>query len=205
MTEAKVIDIEYGNFPHLCMGDIFKDIEYIESVKVSGNDIEISKIIFPYVVVLSQDCDLLQDHGNRLKNDVVNGMIKGNHLIISTLVAPLYNIEHVLEGLQLSELKRSMTGITKQSKKKEETTDYKRLVQNETPRYHCLNFGSDSEIPISVIDFKHYFSLNVDYLYGIKKKNFVCTISNLYKVDIIQRFASYLSRIGLPDKCDKIC
>jgi len=51
----------------------------------------------------------------------------------------------------------------------------------------------------SVIDFKHYFSVNVCYLMGIKKEKFICKIYELYREDISHRFASFLSRIGLPE------
>lgn len=98
-----------------------------------------------------------------------------------------------------------MVKINRYKKKGEETTDYKRLVQNETPRYHYLNFGAEFEIAPSIIDFKHYFSLDAEYLYAIKKENFVCKISEIYTVDISQRFASYLSRVGLPDINDERC
>ena len=50
----------------------------------------------------------------------------------------------------------------------------------------------------SVIDFKHYFSVNVKYLQKVKRKQFVCMVGDLYREDISQRFASFLSRIGLP-------
>ena len=200
MTEPKVTSVEVCNAsPHLSQGDIFKDVEYIEKVKVCGNDIEISKIIFPYVVILTQECDLLQDYKTRSKNKIVDGLISSNSILMSVLVAPLYNEDHVLNGSHLSELKRSMATITKYKNSKF-TTDYNRLIQNETPRYHYLNFGEDSGISPVVIDFKHYFSLDTDYLYDIKKEKFVCKILELYREDISHRFASYLSRVGLPDE-----
>lgn len=82
---------------------------------------------------------------------------------------------------------------------KETSTEIKNLKNNETPRYHYFEF--DEMIPIvpSVVDFKHYFSLNVTYLLEHKEKNFVCSISELYREQLSQRFSNYLARIGLPD------
>lgn len=185
--------------PRLSQGDVYKNVEYIECVKEQNGEIEISKIIFPYVVILTQDCDLAQDFDNRFNRGESDELVYGNNLIISVLVAPLYNAEHVYAGEHLSELKRAMRKIDQYNKKKQETTDYKRLLQNETPRYHYIDFKNEIGIVPSVIDFKHYFSLNAEYLYSIKKENFVCKISELYREDISQRFASFLSRIGLPD------
>ena len=78
------------------------------------------------------------------------------------------------------------------------TTNWNKLIQNETPRYHYLKFPNEVPIVPSIIDFKHYFSLNLEYLYEIKNESFLCRISELYREDISQRFASFLSRIGLP-------
>lgn len=39
-------------------GDIYKDVEFIEYAIEKSGVIEISKIVFPFVVVLTQDCDL---------------------------------------------------------------------------------------------------------------------------------------------------
>ena len=38
--------------------DIFRDIEFNEYVKEEGNIIEVSKIVFPLAIVLTQACDL---------------------------------------------------------------------------------------------------------------------------------------------------
>lgn len=86
----------------------------------------------------------------------------------------------------------------KVKKGKNYTTVGKNLTQNKIPRYHYMEFPEGIPIVPSIIDFKHYFSLNVEYLYEIREQNFVCKIAELYREDISQRFASFLSRIGLP-------
>ena len=72
------------------------------------------------------------------------------------------------------------------------------------PRYHYLEFPENIELVPSVIDFKHYFSIHVKYLQKLKRHNFVCTVSELFREDISIRFSSFLSRIGLPDLRKKI-
>ena len=72
------------------------------------------------------------------------------------------------------------------------------LRNNETPRYHYLEFPDEVQIPASVIDFKHYFSVNVLDLKAKKRTHFVCKVAELYRESICQRFASYLARVGLP-------
>ena len=70
---------------------------------------------------------------------------------------------------------------------------------NENKRYHYLNFAQDVELVESVIDFKHYFTVTVNYLNSIREEKYVCSIESLYRELILQRFSNFLSRIGLPD------
>ena len=195
-----MIEVQKTLSERVSQGDIYKNIEFIESITITGKKgiIEINKIIFPYVIVLTQDCDLAQDFTFRFDNPKTQ-----DKLILSVLVAPVYNAEHVFAGEHLSELGCTMQKIDKYKKDKKLTTDAKNLFQNKTPRYHYLDFKKDLNMVASVIDFKHYFSLNLKYLYKIRKTNFVFKVSELYREDISQRFASFLSRIGLPGQNEK--
>lgn len=175
----------------ISQGDIYKDVEFIEYAIEKAGVIEISKIVFPFVVVLTQDCDLNQDYTVRWAR---NGGTSHDKKIISVIVAPLYNAEHVYKGEHLSELEMAMAEIPKGK------SPGKTLRQNQTPRYHYLEFPTNVLIVSSVIDFKHYFTVNVEYLKKHKKRNFICQIGPLFREDVSQRFSSYLSRIGLPEK-----
>jgi hypothetical protein len=175
----------------LSQGDIYREVEFIEYAIEKAGVIEISKIVFPFVVVLTQDCDLNQDHS--VSRETKEG---SNHdkKLISVIVAPLYNVEQVYQGEHLSDLGMTMAKINKGRSPR------RNLKQNQTPRYHYMEFPADVPIVSSVIDFKHYFTVNVEYLKRHKKGNFVCQIGPLYREDVSLRFASYLSRIGLPEQ-----
>jgi hypothetical protein len=181
-------------FARICQGDIIRDVEFIEYALERKGVIEFSKIIFPLIIVLTQDCDLEQDYRIRKERRQANNQDK---LLFSVLVAPLYNAEHVFRGEHLSDLKMTMMDINRRR------TPGKNLMNNETPRFHYLTFPLGVPIVPSVIDFKHYFSVNVNYMRVLKKKNFVCQVSDLFREDVSQRFASFLSRIGLPELRDK--
>lgn len=186
MKKTKVNDV-FNN--RLAQGDIIKDVEFIEfAIETEGN-IEISKILFPLVVVLTQDCDLEQDFKNRTQESN-----QQDKYLFSVIVAPLYNVEHVYSGEHLNGIDLQMQLINRRETK----TENKFLKQNKNPRYHYLEFEESIPIVNSVIDFKHYFTVNVNYLQILKKTNFICKISGLYREDISQRFSSFLSRIGLP-------
>lgn len=170
----------------ISQGDVFRDVECIEHVWEKNGIIEVSKIVFPLVLVLTQDCDLEQDSNNRNRTTQ-------NTKLLSVLVAPLYNAEHVYTGEHLSELGLTMEKINKNR------TPGTTLIQNERPRYHYLDFPADIPLVPSIADFKHYFSVHVSYLESRRKQNFVCRLSDLFREDVSQRFASYLARIGLPN------
>lgn len=172
-------------------GDIITDVEFIESVEEKDGIITVSKIIFPLVIVLTQDCDLTWDFKSRNSEKTVNQ----DKYLFSVIVAPLYNYEHFITGEHLSELNQKMRLISSNPNK----TDNKNLKENETARYHYLDFDETIQIVNSVIDFKHYFTVNIQKLQEHKKRHYICSVSELYRERISQRFANYLSRIGLPD------
>lgn len=185
-----MIKIKKQRKPRICQGDVFKDIEFIEYAEEKSGIIEVSKIVFPHVVILTQDCDLEQDYKFRWSRKKVKNQDKW---LISVLVAPLYNKEHVFLGEHLDKLKMKMMNMKEGS-----STHIKKIISNQDQRFHYIEFPNNIPIAPSIIDFKHYFSVNVHYLKKIKPSNFICQISELYREDISQRFSAYLSRIGLP-------
>ena len=148
------------DLPRICQGDIYKDIEYLEYATENSGIVEISKILFPLVLVLTQDCDLQQDYNHRL-NEVSSS--SQDKYLLSVLVVPLYNIEHFYDGEHLTDIGLKMAGFPRKS----DATDNKRLKQNEIPRFHYLEFPEDHELVSSVLDFKQYFAVDIKYLNSI--------------------------------------
>ena len=185
--KVKVRKTRLDRIGRVSQGDIYKDVEVVDDVLEKRGILQISKIVFPYVIVLTQDCDLEQDYRIRSGNEEVKDQDK---LIFSVLVAPLYNVEQVFRGEHLKQMHINMQVFGSNTQKNN-------MKNNEIPRYHYMDISAEVTIVPSVIDFKHYFSLHVDYLRA-KTKDFVCRVSPLYREDISNRFASYLARIGLP-------
>lgn len=181
-----MIKVRNQKVARVCQGDIFSEVEFIEHAVERNGEVEIAKVVFPLVIVLTQDCDLAQDYTVRWSRKETNE----DKMLFSVLVAPIYNLEHLRAGEHLSDLKRTMHRINSKA--------LGTLKNNDTPRYHYLEFPEDVQIVPSVIDFKHYFSVNVEYLKRRKAKHFVCKVAEVYREDVSQRFASFLSRIGLP-------
>ncbi|MBW1728925.1 MAG: hypothetical protein JRJ62_15455 [Deltaproteobacteria bacterium] len=186
------IDINVAS--RIRQGDIYRDVKFIESAEIRNGVVSVTQILFPLVIVLTQDCDL---ESNMLPpKPKSNG--KDNAALISVLVAPIYNFEHFRNGEHLKKLNLDMEYINSKQRS---------LIQsNENKRYHFLEFTDNINIiPMGVIDFKHYFSVTTDYLKSIMGTNFVCHIVELYREDVSQRFAAFLSRIGLPNMVNTKC
>lgn len=187
MTEIRV-----HQSTRVVQGDVIRNVEYLEYAVEREGVLELSRIVFPLAIVLTQDCDLEQDH--RFREDESKNHDK---LLFSVLVAPIYNVQHIYAGDHLSQLSLIMAQVPRKG------SAGTFLKNNERPRYHYLEFPAETLIVPSVIDFKHYFSANLLYLIQLKKTSYVCTVAELFREDITQRFSNFLSRIGLPEPAVK--
>lgn len=189
-------------------GDVITNIDYIEYADIIDGTIEISKITFPKVIVLTQECDSIQYYKNRNecfslidKNECEN--IKTNQFLLSIIVAPLYNLDEIIKGTHLSKLKIIKDNtITDGSLNFDNinTDKRKKLFKNQIDRYHYLKIEINGKFVEYVIDFKHYFTVNTEKIINKKQAgSFFVSINPLFRDAISQRFSNYLSRIGLPE------
>ena len=168
----------------LSQGDIFQDIEILEDIHIAKSKITVQKIIFPYVVCLNQECDLETDFNKK------EGILCDNNFL-HIAIAPAFIFEQYLNGTHW--------GVIFLQNKPQKTNDtaIKKIMDNEIPRYHYLKFP-DADMPELVIDFKHFFTINRNALYSQIGKR-LCSLDDLFKEKINQRFSYYISRIGLPE------
>lgn len=167
--------------------DIFHDIDIVECITEGTEGVSVSCIRFPLMICLNQDCDLNSDERDKLKEDS-NKDCRLLHLI----VAPLFNFDEFKDGQHWGDI--FQTG----QKYNPNKTDGKKIMNNEDPRFHFLHFEDGFELPDMVIDFKHFYTVSTEYLYR-NINNRVCSLSELYREKISQRFAYFISRIGLPE------
>ena len=168
--------------------DIFQDITVVESIRIDGAEVEMKTIAFPYVICLNQDCDLNSDKRDKTINPDANKNCRLLHLI----VAPLFIFDSFIEGTHWGGLFDPTPSISIKR------TEGQKIMNNENPRYHYLHFDEESKLPNMIIDFKHFFTVSTEQLYGSLDHR-VCSVDELYREKICQRFAFFQSRIGLPD------
>lgn len=173
-------------------GCIYSKVEFLERLVIEWPDIELERIVFPYVYVLTQDCDLESD--SRIRWFAENP-VNPNGCLLSVLVAPLYNADHVKSGTHLSELE--LRGRNDKLHI-DPPPRWSQVQENNVARYHYLEFAPPCPVPPSVLDFKHYFAVSVETLHDRHQEAFQGRLEELERAHISQRFASFLSRIGLP-------
>lgn len=169
-------------------GDILRDIEYIEWITENPEEekLQIPKIQLPYIVVLTQDCDLEQDYNSKQDNNRENE----DKFLQSILVCPAYMATSVKEGTHLKDY-----GLNRQ---RIPSNQFGEVKKNHMYRYHYLESDIELQIPEMVIDFKQYYTIPRDKLYEFYKTKYLATINYLFRESLSKRFAYYLSRIGLP-------
>lgn len=83
-------------FVRVRQGDIFSNVPYYESYKELNGEFELTIYEFPYVIILTQDCDLEQNFKSEVKQVIIDGktLNKNDKHLVSIIVVPLYNSEH---------------------------------------------------------------------------------------------------------------
>jgi hypothetical protein len=183
-------------------GDIFRDLQIIISYTPHNPNEIISELCMPYLVVLSQDCDLDRDYKSFFnyknledKNNIEKLRPIHDKCLPSILLSPAFPAEQVRIGKHLKDLNKFIMD----NKGKETKSPWKSIINNETPRYHFIGGDTDLQVPDLVLDFKRYYTLPIEYLYSCFKEKYLASLNELFRECLSDRFASYLSRIGLPE------
>ncbi len=169
----------------ICQGDILRDFSFNVAVEDKTTKIGVTTISFPYIVILSQDCDLEQSY----KNDAST---EHNQYLPNVLFIPAFPSEDLKEGKHL----QNVYNIVQRKKDKDL---WKPIRQNLNERYHSLTPYPDYQIPDLIIDFKLYQTIPTASLIDVYESHYLATINELFRENLSHRFSFFLSRIALPD------
>lgn len=187
-----------SNRPH--QGSVYRNIKVITATSAPGLEkVKFSEWELPYVVALSQECDLALDHDLRETLNIPEGNNsdsdrdkKHDKLLLGVLVCPAYQAASFREGKHLDELHRVMESYA--------SKDFSLIKKNCNPRYHYLAKWTPLQVAELVVDFKHFFTVPVEQLrdeYGTEE-HYIARLKPLYREDLSQRCSAYLTRIGIP-------
>jgi hypothetical protein len=198
ITEVDITDKEY----FISQGDIFKDVKYIYNFLDYPEHVDITEIIFPYVIILNQACDMLGMYELRKNN------ASSTKQMSSVLVAPIFEKESVQSGSYITNLVKHTAkvnwsatyDINKLSVEKGFNGNEFKIIKSDFHyRYHLLTFPeSFKDIPTSIIDFKQYFTVDINYLYeNIDSR--ICSLRHIFKEQVTRKFSNFLSRVAIPE------
>lgn len=161
----------------------------LDLATIGTNAIRGDTIRHPFAVILTQDCDLEQDHRVRFPAPQAS-----DKLIPSVFFCDIIPAEELFSPI-----------VAKLGKK---SKAWERIQQNNDIRYHFLQRvepGCDrlyEELPELAIDFKRYFTLPTEEVYkriGLGEAMKRGVLVSPYLEHLSSRFASYLSRVALPE------
>jgi hypothetical protein len=174
----------------LWQGEILANIPQVrlalESIAAEGaaENPEIEIDPHPLVIVLTQDCDLLQDF---------NARHDGDSILSNILLCDVFLAEELRAKLRENE----NLG----------TRDWKVIYQNKNPRFQFLQDVLAHEdlqqqgLPALAVDFQLHFTMRTDELYRRLAQAFSqrrCRLATPYPEHLSDRFYHYMARIALP-------
>lgn len=178
---------------HVQQGDIFKNVKYIFDFKQTDDSIEIVELTFPYVLIVSQSCDML--HASRLMSNEIHSESK---LMFSVLAVPMYERETIISGEHLKELCDDKIIDFKINSPFITDEDKKVIKDGFHYRFHEIYFSDDWKIPDSIIDLKGFFTLNLTTINQIKGQR-IGRLNDWSSQQIVNKMSAFLSRVGLPE------
>jgi hypothetical protein len=152
------------------------------------DEISIDPLVFSLAIIMSQDCDLKQDHDERgaAQNNLDES--SNNRILPNVLLCPVVTDSELFGALPRgSDIK-------------------KRVVQNKDERYQYLRSVAPEEdargkgLSALGIDFRRYFTVPTAELYAqlSNRTERRCRLNATYLEHLSSRFNAYLSRVALP-------
>lgn len=178
--QASAADFAYlpPNNAEFRQGEIVSDLVQNIYSPASGELIEQAH---PFVIIASQDCDLLQDY---------NRTIAGGESDLNSILC--------YEARVATEVRTTVAG----------SDVWKRVVQNNDERYHALQApppvadAQEAGLPDLVVDFKRFFAISSEDLrFQIdngQAHRRTC-LQSPYREHFQNRAAAYLQRVGVPE------
>lgn len=171
------------------LGAVYKDVSSF-FVNKAGNSVHVHELNYSRVVVLSQSCDIEWNKKSRVSK---NG--KHDKILLTVLVAPLFDSVKATEGKHLNGFSMNMQAITRRVKDRARKYDIARhhILNTNMFNNKGINIGFDE----GIIDFKHFFTIPVN---SLTEDKYVDSIKLFHREKLSQRFSSFLSRIGIPEE-----
>lgn len=203
----KYVAVAFGE--RLYQGEILTGLVRVrQSLDSIGlEDIGVDEVVHPYLIVMTQDCDLAQDATAReLRAQVAKdqSLLSDPELKKKFDNAPKLQVENILfcEAISTLDMKTSVPPGK---------DIWKRIIQNKDERYQCLESVppvhdlAGSGMPSLGCDFKRFVTIPTDEVYRRIELSPVLRRARLitpFAEHLLHRFGNYQCRIPLPEMHD---
>lgn len=178
----------------LKQGEVLRDVWEYRALRPptppDGEGLAFKPIHRPFTVVMTRYCDLFQDHRKRAKIRVTPEEVD--------LKAPQILL---CEAFEETEIRQHRDGMNSRA--------WRDVTSNQKARYHHLpeaSISTGANVPSLTLDFTRILTLPVDYLYrGVQSETVlrVAALPDVVRESLIQRFASFMSQVSLPEEGDE--
>lgn len=177
----------------ICQGDIFQNVKYNYIESEDDESVNIVEYEFPMAIIVSQACDVIA-----METIVKNKAGKPAKFMPSVLMCPIYDHDLAKSGQHIKEAFDNMS-LKFEDDNTYQKDDYKIAQRDWHYRIHALKIEAGNEVVLenAIIDFKHYFTVPMSYLFS-HKKNRVFHFDDLFAEQITLKFATYLARVAIP-------
>lgn len=173
----------------LSQGSVLTDVVY-RTEKITEEGVSFEEITLPFIVIMTQDCDLEQDNNERTGD----GDQKDKHLT-SIVGVPAFISDEVKRGEHFSAFNLKMREFS--------AKEWKYLEKNQYERYHHIKADDEFDLPSITLDFKHFYTFDCtklsDYILESPESH-LCRINYFYREDLSRRFSNYISRVAVPNE-----
>ncbi len=164
--------------------EIRPDLSRGESLPLDPAELAFRRYDYPHCIVVTNDCDLFQEH-EALNNPDSRYEVKR---LLHIIICPLWTVDQ-----------RTNAGISNSS-------HFRKARSNNDLRYHCFPEApvpNSEYLPELLADFKAVVGLPVDYVYALLSHPDVKRLAQVptpYMQHFMQRFYFWQSRIALPEE-----
>ena len=201
--------VKYAPVPpgdRLHQGEIIAGLVRVRQVldSIGSDNFRVEELTFPFVVVLTQDCELSQDAMARnIEVQALNepSLLNNEEFRKKHVNVKKYKVSNILfcEAAATNDLK----AIVPPGK-----DIWKRIIQNKDERYQCLEAtpadrdSATQGIPSLGCDFKRFFTIPADEVYKRIELKQIPRRTHLitpYAEHLLHRFCNFQCRIPLPE------
>ena len=177
----------------ISQGDIFQNVRYAYIDFEDDEKVNIVELEFPLAIIISQACDVrFMDELQAKRSGKITKFMP------SILLCPIYDESTLKKAKHIDEI--TLKNILELTNDIFFYSKDVHVTKNDLHyRYHALNVTMNKKVLIQdmIIDYKHYFSVPIKYLFE-NKSNRIASLEPIFAEQITLKFANYLSRVAIP-------